>query len=220
MEWRERLRTTSRRLFYRWLRMMSRITATVVFSFRTEGRHHLDFDGGAMLLSTHQSVMDPVLVGLIANRRLNYLARKTLFKNAAFAFLIRVLDAIEIDRDRGGLSGLKEMLKRLKRDEAVLMFPEGTRSIDGELGTLKPGFIPIARRSEVPLVPIAIVGAYNCLPRGSRLPTCRPISVVVGEPLRKEVYELMTDSQLLTAMQARLAVLHTRGIELLKGHDA
>jgi 1-acyl-sn-glycerol-3-phosphate acyltransferase len=220
MEWRERLRTTSRRLFYRWLRMMSRITATVVFSFRTEGRHHLDFDGGAMLLSTHQSVMDPVLVGLIANRRLNYLARKTLFKNAAFAFLIRVLDAIEIDRDRGGLSGLKEMLKRLKRDEAVLMFPEGTRSIDGELGTLKPGFIPIARRSEVPLVPIAIVGAYNCLPRGSRLPTCRPISVVVGEPLRKEVYELMTDSQLLTAMQVRLAVLHTRGIELLKGHDA
>jgi 1-acyl-sn-glycerol-3-phosphate acyltransferase len=220
MEWRERLRTTSRRLFYRWLRMMSRITATVVFSFRTEGRHHLDFDGGAMLLSTHQSVMDPVLVGLIANRRLNYLARKTLFKNAAFAFLIRVLDAIEIDRDRGGLSGLKEMLKRLKRDEAVLMFPEGTRSVDGELGTLKPGFIPIARRSEVPLVPIAIVGAYNCLPRGSRLPTCRPISVVVGEPLRKEVYELMTDSELLTAMQARLAVLHTRGIELLKGHHA
>jgi len=220
MEWRERLRTTSRRLFYRWLRMMSRITATVVFSFRTEGRHHLDFDGGAMLLSTHQSVMDPVLVGLIANRRLNYLARKTLFKNAAFAFLIRVLDAIEIDRDRGGLSGLKEMLKRLKRDEAVLMFPEGTRSVDGELGTLKPGFIPIARRSEVPLVPIAIVGAYNCLPRGSRLPTCRPISVVVGEPLRKEVYELMTDSELLTAMQARLAVLHTRGIELLQGHHA
>jgi 1-acyl-sn-glycerol-3-phosphate acyltransferase len=200
--------------------MMSRITATVVFSFRTEGRHHLDFDGGAMLLSTHQSVMDPVLVGLIANRRLNYLARKTLFKNAAFAFLIRVLDAIEIDRDRGGLSGLKEMLKRLKRDEAVLMFPEGTRSVDGELGTLKPGFIPIARRSEVPLVPIAIVGAYNCLPRGSRLPTCRPISVVVGEPLRKEVYELMTDSELLTAMQARLAVLHTRGIELLQGHHA
>ncbi|MFN7875116.1 MAG: lysophospholipid acyltransferase family protein [Pirellula sp.] len=196
---------------------MSRIIATVFFGFRTEGRHHLDFDGGAMLLSTHQSVMDPVLVGLIANRRLNYLARKTLFKNAAFAFLIRVLDAIEIDRDRGGLSGLKEMLKRLKREEAVLMFPEGTRSLNGVVGVLKPGFIPIARRSEVPLVPIAIVGAYDCLPRGSRLPTCSPISVVVGEPLRKEVYESMSDGELLTAMQSKLAVLHSRGIELLEG---
>lgn len=220
MEWRERLWTTGRRLFYRWLRLTSRIIATVFFGFRTEGRHHLDFDGGAMLLSTHQSVMDPVLVGLIANRRLNYLARKTLFKNAAFAFLIRVLDAIEIDRDRGGLSGLKEMLKRLKRDEAVLMFPEGTRTIDGEVGALKPGFIPIARRSEVPLVPIAIVGAYGCLPRGSRLPTCQPISVVVGEPLRKEIYGLMSDGELLAAMQERLAALHTRGVELLKGNDA
>ncbi len=108
-----------------------------VFWFPTEGRHYLDFEGGAMLLATHQSVMDPVLVGLIANRRLNYLARKTLFKNAAFGFLIRLLDAIEIDRDRGGLSGLKEMLKRLKRDEAVLMFPEGTRTMDGQVGTLK-----------------------------------------------------------------------------------
>jgi 1-acyl-sn-glycerol-3-phosphate acyltransferase len=220
MEWRERFWTTGRRLFYRWLRLTSRIIATVFFGFRTEGRHHLDFDGGAMLLSTHQSVMDPVLIGLIANRRLNYLARKTLFKNAAFAFLIRVLDAIEIDRDRGGLSGLKEMLKRLKREEAVLMFPEGTRTIDGEVGALKPGFIPIARRSEVPLVPIAIVGAYDCLPRGSRLPTCRPISVVVGEPLKKELYESMSDGQLLAAMQERLAVLHTRGLELLKGNDA
>lgn len=217
MEWREWLQTTGRRLFYRWLRLMSRIIATVFFGFRTEGRHHLDFDGGAMLLSTHQSVMDPVLIGLIANRRLNYLARKTLFKNAAFAFLIRVLDAIEIDRDRGGLSGLKEMLKRLKREEAVLMFPEGTRSIDGEVGVLKPGFIPIARRSEVPLVPIAIVGAYDCLPRGSRLPTCRPISVVVGEPLRKEVYQSMSDRELLTAMQSKLEVLNLRGIELLTG---
>ncbi|MCU0712490.1 MAG: 1-acyl-sn-glycerol-3-phosphate acyltransferase [Pirellula sp.] len=220
MEWRERLWMTLRRLFYRWLRLTSRIIATVFFGFRTEGRHNLDFEGGAMLLATHQSVMDPVLVGLIANRRLNYLARKTLFKNAAFAFLIRLLDAIEIDRDRGGLSGLKEMLKRLKRDEAVLMFPEGTRTVDGQVHELKPGFIPIARRSEVPLVPIAIVGAYDCLPRGSRLPTCKPISVVVGEPLKKETYAAMSDTQLLAAMQEKLVALHARGVELLKGKNA
>ncbi len=115
--------------------------------------------------------MDPVLVGLIANRRLNYLARKTLFKNAAFAFLIRVLDAIEIDRDRGGLAGLKEMLKRLQRGELVLMFPEGTRTSDGQVAPLKPGFIPVARRTEVPLIPVAVVGAYDCLPKGARFPT-------------------------------------------------
>lgn len=206
-----------RRLFYRWLRITSRMIASVGFGFRTEGRHHLEFEGGGMLLSTHQSVMDPVLVGLVANRRLNYLARKTLFKNAMFAFLIRVLDAIEIDRERGGLAGLKEMLKRLQQNELVLMFPEGTRTIDGEVGSLKPGFIPIARRSLVPLVPIAIVGAYDCLPRGSKLPTRKPIAVVVGKPLVSDEYMAMTDAQLLASLDASLRQLHQRGKELLVG---
>lgn len=213
----DRAALVCRRLFYRWLRITSRMIASVGFGFRTEGRHYLEFEGGGMLLSTHQSVMDPVLVGLVANRRLNYLARKTLFKNAMFAFLIRVLDAIEIDRDRGGLAGLKEMLKRLQRDELVLMFPEGTRTVDGEIGPLKPGFIPIARRSLVPLVPIAIVGAYDCLPRGSKLPTRKPIAVVVGKPLCSEEYMSMTDAQLLSSLDASLRQLHARAKELLAG---
>jgi 1-acyl-sn-glycerol-3-phosphate acyltransferase len=187
---------------------------SVFFSFRTEGRHHLEMDGPAMLLSTHQSMMDPVLIGLIANRRLNFLARKTLFKNRAFAFLIRILDAIEIDRERGGLSGLKEMLKRLNRGEAVLMFPEGTRTKDGHVGEIKPGFIPIARRSETNLIPIAIVGAYDCLPRGSRLPTRRPITVVVGEPFTAEQYKSWDDNTLLAEITNRLHSLHHRAMQL------
>jgi 1-acyl-sn-glycerol-3-phosphate acyltransferase len=220
MAWTDTLWTATRRLFYRWLHVNCRVIACLFFSFRTEGRHYLELDGGAMFLSTHQSVMDPVLVGLTANRRLNFLARKTLFKNAAFAFLIRVLDAIEIDRERGGLSGLREMLKRLKHGEIVLMFPEGTRTTDGSVGQIKPGFVPIARRSEVPLVPIAIVGAYDCLPRGAKLPRCRPISVVVGEPLSFESYKTMTDEQLVSELQSRLEGLHQRGKVLVSGVHA
>jgi 1-acyl-sn-glycerol-3-phosphate acyltransferase len=210
----DRLWTLGRRLFYRFLQLSSRMVSVVLFSFRTEGRHHLNFDGGAMLLSTHQSLLDPVLVGLVANQRLNYLARKTLFKNPAFAFLIRVLDAIEIDRERGGLSGLKEMLRRLQRGEWVLMFPEGTRTTDGFVQTIKPGFIPIARRSAVPIVPIAIVGAYDCLPRGTKLPTRKPISVVFGEPMLYSEYGSLDDQQLLSLLSERLLQLYDRGREL------
>lgn len=210
----EALRLGCRRMFYRFLRLLARLIAAVGFAFRTEGRHHLDTPAGAMLLSTHQSVMDPVLVGMIVNRRLNYLARKTLFKHSAFAFLIRVLDAIEIDRDRGGLAGLKEMLKRLQKGELVLLFPEGTRTSDGEVAPLKPGFIPIARRSQVPLIPIAVVGAYECLPKGARLPTRMPISVVVGEPIVANAYMSMQDHELLDTLSQRLKALHQRGKEL------
>jgi 1-acyl-sn-glycerol-3-phosphate acyltransferase len=168
-----------------------------------------------MLLSTHQSMLDPVIVGLVVNRRLNYLARKTLFKNSFFGFLIGLLDAIEIDRERGGLAGLREMLKRLQRGELVLMFPEGTRTSDGEIAALKPGFIPVARRSQVPLMPIAIVGAYDCLPKGTKLPTRKPIAVVFGEPIPSSVYLPMSDTEMIEMLSTRLKQLHQRGKELV-----
>jgi 1-acyl-sn-glycerol-3-phosphate acyltransferase len=206
MQWRTSVATLLRRLFYRGLRLLCRMIAVVSFGLRTEGRHHLDVPGGGMLLSSHQSMLDPVLVGLIANRRLNYLARKTLFKNFAFGFLIRVLDAIEIDRERGGLAGLREL---------VLLFPEGTRTSDGQLGALKPGFIPVARRSQVPLIPIAIVGAYECLPKGAKLPTRMPVAIMVGEPVQASSYMPWSDAEILHELNLRLKMLHRRGTEFL-----
>jgi 1-acyl-sn-glycerol-3-phosphate acyltransferase len=204
-----------RQLFYRFVRNSSRLGAVVLFGFRAEGRYNLDAKGGGILLSTHQSMLDPVLVGMIANRRLNYLARKTLFNNRLFGFIIGLLDAIEIDRDRSGLAGLREMLKRLQRGEMVLLFPEGTRTTDGFLGELKPGFIPVARRSQVPLYPIAIVGAYDCLPRGTKLPTRKPIAVVVGEPIPFETYQAWNDAELLVELRKTLLTLHNRAKELV-----
>lgn len=183
-------------IFYRFVRVASRTIALLCFRFRCHGREHLPQSGGAILLSTHQSMLDPVLVGLIVNGRLNYIARKTLFKNKLFAFLIRVLDAIEIDRERGGLAGLREMLKRLQKEKMVLIFPEGTRTETGEILALKMGFAPIARRSNVPLIPIAIVGANQILPRGSFFPSSRPLSVVVGPPISSAEVAKLSDEDL------------------------
>ena len=204
-----------KRLFYRFLRLSSRMIASVAFGFRTEGRENLELQGGGILLSTHQSMMDPVLIGMIANRRLNYLARKTLFKNFAFGFIIRVLDAIEIDREKGGLAGLREMLKRLQQGELVLLFPEGTRTENGAIGLLKPGFIPVARRSKVPIIPMAIVGAYDCLPRGAKLPFRKPIAVVVGEAIPSSIYQDLSDEEMIASLAVRLGSLHDRAKELI-----
>ncbi|MBM3964456.1 MAG: 1-acyl-sn-glycerol-3-phosphate acyltransferase [Planctomycetes bacterium] len=203
-----------RKIFYRSSRTLARLFATIVCRLRVEGRHLMPDSGGAMLLSTHQSVMDPVLVGLCCNRFINYLARHTLFKNPLFSLLIRVLDAIEIDRERGGLAGLKEMLKRLKRGEAVLLFPEGTRTSDGCIGEIKPGFIPIARRSGVPLVPIAVVGAYECMPKGAKWLIPHPTAVVFGKPILANEYQELSDEELLARLSVSLHQLHARGSQL------
>src|SRR6185369_4246968 len=93
------------------------------------------------------------------------------------------LDAIPIDRDGLGLAGLKETLKRLKRGEMVLIFPEGTRTPDGQVAPLKPGFCAIARRANVPLVPVAIDGAFDAWPRFSPVPRPATIHVEFGPPI-------------------------------------
>lgn len=200
-----------RRAFYRVMRMVARVVFILWFRIRVEGRHHVPLEGGGMLLSTHQSGIDPILVGLACNRNLNFLARSTLFKNPAFSFLLRILDSIQIDRERGGLSGLREMLSRLRSGELVLLFPEGTRTADGSIGTLKPGFLPIAKRSEVPLIPVAIVGAFECMPKGSRWLFPLPIAVVFGKPLLAQEYRELTEQQIIESISGSLSLLYDRG---------
>ncbi|MFO0940801.1 MAG: lysophospholipid acyltransferase family protein [Pirellulales bacterium] len=192
-----------KRLFYHVLRYMARVVGVLFFELRCYGRENLP-SGSALVLSTHQSHFDPVLVGLLFNDRLNYLARRTLFNNKLFAGLIRLLDAIELDRDRSGLAGLKETLKRLKAEEKVLIFPEGTRTTDGKISPLKPGFLAVARRSQALLVPVTVTGAYEVLPRGVKLPIRYPIRIQIGQPVKFCDYEHLSDDQTLQLLALRL----------------
>lgn len=196
--------------FYRSVRSVSAMVAVLVFGLRCVGREHTHVPGGALVLSTHQSHFDPVLIGVTFNQRLNYLAKRSLFKSRLFGGLISLLNAIELDRDRSGLAGLKETLKRLKRGEKVLIFPEGTRSADGQIAPLKPGFLSVARRSKVPLIPVAITGAYEALPRGSSLPLRYPLRVAVGPAITAEQVAELDDAAVLALISARLHECHAQ----------
>ena len=194
----------SKTIFYWVVRFSSRVLTVLLFDLRCFGREHTEIKGGGLILSTHQSHFDPVLIGVTFNELLNYLARRTLFNNSLLAFVITMLDAIELDRDRSGLAGLKETLKRLKRGEKVLIFPEGTRSSDGEIAPLKPGFLSVARRSKVPLIPVAITGAFEALPRGTIIPWRVPIHVSVGKPIQFEEIKDLSDQDALDMLASRL----------------
>jgi 1-acyl-sn-glycerol-3-phosphate acyltransferase len=178
--------------------------AVAVFRIRVEGREHVPQSGSVLVLSNHQSNFDPVLIGLACDRRLNYLARDTLFGFAPFRWLIRSLDAIPIDREGVGLSGLKETLRRLKRGEMVLMFPEGTRTLDGRLGPLKPGFCAVARRAQTPLVPVAIDGAFDAWPRKRILPRYSMLRIQFGQALTPQEVAAMTDDEIMAELYNRL----------------
>ena len=201
-------RSWVKRVGYAWLRAFCRLLGVVCFRLRAFGRENLPAEGGALFCANHQSFFDPVLVGLICNRRLNYLARSTLFRFAWFRWLIEFLDAIPIDREGVGLSGLKETLRRLKQGEIVLIFPEGTRSRDGEVSTLKPGFCAVARRARVPLVPFGIDGAYDAWPRNAKLPRRSRIHLCVGESISPDVAATMTDEDLVAEVERRIRACH------------
>lgn len=187
--------------------------AVVVFRIRCFGREHVPPSGGGLVMSNHQSNMDPVLVGLATNRRLNYLARETLFAFAPFRWLIKSLDAIAIDREGLGLAGLKETLRRLKRGELVLIFPEGTRTRDGEIAPLKSGFCAVARRANVPLLPVAVAGAFESWPRTRLLPRRTVLRVQFGPPLWPSDIEQLDDAALVAEIERRMRACYERARE-------
>ena len=97
-------RSLGKRIGYNVLRVAARVAAVVLFRFRCIGREQIPAGGGGLVCANHQSFFDPVLVGLVFNRRLNFVARKSLFEIAGLRWLIEYLDAIPIDRE--GVGGL------------------------------------------------------------------------------------------------------------------
>ena len=201
-------RSLAKRLWYRTLQTGCQLLGVALFRVRCGGRELMPSTGPALVLANHQSHLDPMLIGLASPRQLNFLARKTLFRFAPFRWLIQSLDAISLDRDGVGLGGLKETLRRLKADEAVLIFPEGTRSRDGAIAPLKPGFCALARRAGARLVPAGIDGAYDAWPRRHTLPGIASIHVQFGPPLLPEEVASLDDAALVAEVEHRIRACH------------
>jgi 1-acyl-sn-glycerol-3-phosphate acyltransferase len=150
--------------------------------------------------------LDPVLVGLACPRRLKYLARHDLFF-WPFSWWIRALGAVPIDRSRGSFGGMKITLKLLQQNEAVLVFPEGSRTFDGQLQKMHSGFCLLARRSGAAIVPIAIQGAFDAMPRGSSFPRPRPITLAFSPAIAMAEWERLSDEQMVQLVESRIRQL-------------
>jgi 1-acyl-sn-glycerol-3-phosphate acyltransferase len=199
------------RLWYAVLWSPCWAISLIYFRYRYWGRGNVQPTGPVLLVSNHQSHLDPVLVGIACPRQLKYLARQGLFF-WPFSLWIRSLGAVPIDRKRGSIGGIKTTLRLLSQDQAVVVFPEGSRTPDGRLHPLLPGFCLLARRSGATVVPVSIDGAYAAMPRGSYFPKPATIRAVFGPAIRVEEFEGWSDSQLIEVVTRRIAA----GLEQLK----
>ena len=179
--------------------------ARIFFRTRIMGRELSRIEGGVLVCSNHQSFLDPIIIGMACRRRLSFLARESLFRNWILARVMWFYEAIPIQRDGMGIGGIKETLKRLKKDHAVLIFPEGTRTPDGSLLELKPGFCAVARRAKVPILPVAMSGAYEAWPRDRKLPGLSKIRICFGEPIQQTEIAEISDERLMALLRERMA---------------
>jgi 1-acyl-sn-glycerol-3-phosphate acyltransferase len=189
------------RCLYDCLWVLSRTLAVCLFGFRMRFAEPLPRRGGLIVLSSHQSHLDSLLLGLAADRRLSSLARSSLFRFRPFAAVITALDAVPIDRNASMVKAMRAVIGRLRDGFAVVIFPEGTRTTTGRLGEIKGGFSLIAKKANVPIMPVAIVGAYECWPRPRLFPGPGRIRLEFGRVIpAAEIARL--DEQALTALCA------------------
>jgi cytidylate kinase len=175
-------RSRSSLIWYRVVQCVSSSLALCVMRWRAKGQGYIPAQGGVLLVCNHVSFLDVFFVGIPLRRPLNYVARSTLFLPVLGMF-IRSVGGFPIQREGIGASGMKETLRRLKAGGIVALFPEGTRSPDGELGPLKPGIAVLAARVGVPVVPAAIAGLHESWPRSRPIPVPHPVRIHYGPPI-------------------------------------
>jgi 1-acyl-sn-glycerol-3-phosphate acyltransferase len=170
--------------FYYWLGYsLSRLLGKLFFRFRTLHRERMIQTGPVILAMNHQSYLDPPLAGIACDRAIYFLARRSLLNVWPLGWLLPKLNVIPVDQEGIDRSALKALIRVLKAGHAALVFPEGSRTLDGKLQPALPGLGLIISKTLAPVVPMRIFGAHEALPRGGGGLRLRPITVVVGEPI-------------------------------------
>ena len=169
-----------RSLLWKTLQMPVRFAATVAFDLKAYHPERVPPTGGVLMLSNHQSYLDPPLLGTRLNRSMAYLARSGLFEVPGFSSLIRALNAVPIQQGKGDLGAMKQSIRLLQEGWLLNIFPEGGRTLDGNLRPAARGAGLIVRKAGVPVVPVAIHGSWEAWPKSRRFPRPHPIRILYG----------------------------------------
>lgn len=204
------------RPWYAFNRFLLNIVTRSLFNVTAHNPENVPLEGGVLLLANHQSNLDPTTIGMCLPREVDYLAKESLFKNPIAGKFLRSVNAYPVNIDnKGDIQAMKNMIKQLKDDRVVMIFPEGTRSFTGEMTTLKGGFDLIIRKSKVPIVPVIIHGTHQCLARKNGIQPGKNIDIHYGKPLNYSDLSHLDRKGLVNHIQTILFDMHNDALKQL-----
>jgi 1-acyl-sn-glycerol-3-phosphate acyltransferase len=168
---------------YRFTWHICRFFFGLIFRWRIYNEPRVPRTGSVILAANHASFLDPPMIGAAVCRPINYLARESLFRFPGFGWYLRALNSVPVDRDGAGAKGLKMILDRLLNAGGIILFPEGTRTSDGNLQPARSGVGLTVIKSDAPVVPVRIFGTFEAWNRKQIFPRPRQITIKFGKPM-------------------------------------
>ena len=170
--------------FYYWVGYhLSRLAGRFLFRFRVVHPERMIQSGPVILAMNHQSYLDPPLAGITCDRPIYFLARRTLLNIPLLGGVLPKVNVIPVNQEGVDRTAIKALIRVLEAGNGVLIFPEGSRTMDGDLQPAEPGLGLVIARTLAPVVPMRIFGAREALPRGGGRLRLVPITIVIGEPI-------------------------------------
>jgi len=175
------------KLFYGFCRRVLWLVLRIKLPIRIYGLENIPVSGGVLMASNHASYLDPPLIGSpVKKRMVRFMARDTLFKNRFISWIYYNIGVVPLSRDRGDIGAIKLAIHMLKSGQCVVLFPEGTRTQDGNLQPAKNGIGFLIYKAGVPVVPVYLAGSFEAFPKGAKKIRRYPVSVYYGKPIPPE----------------------------------
>jgi 1-acyl-sn-glycerol-3-phosphate acyltransferase len=167
-------------------RVFLQFFSVLCFHVRVAGRENVPAKGAALLVTNHQSMLDPWMIGIALRRQIHFMARESLFKGGIGQYIIETTNAFPVRRGRADSTAVREAIRRLQCGYLLNVFPEATRTSDGTIGPIAAGVAIIVHRAKVPVIPVVIDGAFEAWPRDRKFFRHSGIRVRYGKPIPYE----------------------------------
>jgi 1-acyl-sn-glycerol-3-phosphate acyltransferase len=191
-------------LFYWFTKSSFKIFFKLFYRLKVYGLNHF-YKGRGIIAPNHTSFFDPPIIAATWPEEAFFLARKTLFTSRIFGPMISRLNSYPVNGTTQDLGSIKLVCRLLSENKKVVIFSEGVRSMDGELGTIKSGIGMLALRCQAPIIPVYLSGCYDIWNRHQKTPKFTgKMACVYGSPIDWQEFNHLEKKEAQEAIASRV----------------